>query len=171
LYKVINDRFKNRLKIVSKYLLCYIRTLTWRLCDQDRDLQLQILKFLRLIAENDQEIQKRLVPTSKIESSLLIANLRNLLRQNLPLNLRVLSLYVLWTLSGGSKLSLNFDRKCIMFRSIEAEKYIDMLSDVSISCQDAILHCLEPLEVLASSPPHQKANTDSSRLFNLFSIY
>lgn len=123
----------------------------------DREVQYEILKFIRLVCEDDAEIQRRLVPTSKIEnSSPLVANLRMLMRRNSPLNIRTLSLLVLWTISGGTMFDDNFDRKCIMFRSVEVEKYIDMLADVGNSYEEVVLRCMEILEVLASAPPYLK---------------
>lgn len=153
---------RSTLTALNKYQLFnsfFYRTVIWHLCDIDREVQLEILKFIRIVSTDDAEIQQRLVPTSKIENSPLVANLRILMRRNSPLNIRVLSLLVLWTLSGGSKFDANFDRKCIMFRCVEIEKYNEMLSDVGPTCEEVVLRCMEIFEVLASAPPYFKPDS------------
>lgn len=139
------------------------RTLTSLLNDHDRELQIEILKFIRLVCDNDFELQQRLIPTCNIENSTLVASLRQLLRKNCPLNVRILSLFSLWTLSGASNFHSNYDRKCRIYRSIGAQKYIDMLIDAGNGSDDITLRCLETFETIASAPPYRKTSDDTSK--------
>lgn len=50
-----------------------------------------------------------------------------------------------------------------MFRYIEIDKFIDMLSDIGLYCEEVVLRCFEALEILASAPPYQMPNSNTSK--------
>jgi hypothetical protein len=123
----------------------------------DREIQMEVLKFIRYITENDPVIQNRLVSAKNANSSSLINNFRNLLRKSSPLNVRTSAMYSLWSLSGDKNYQESHDRKCLLYRAVGAQKFVDTLFD---STDELSLICLEALISISNGPPYRDHETN-----------
>ena len=123
----------------------------------DREIQMEVLKFIRYISENDPVVQNRLVNTKNANKSSLINNFRNLLRKSSPLNIRTSAMYSLWSLSGDKNYQEAHDRKCILYRAVGAQKFVDTLFD---STDELSLICLEALISISNGPPYRDNETN-----------
>ena len=106
--------------VFIKTLIGYLDTMTI----PDRDIQLEVLRFISLLCDSDREMQNRFVTPQNVYTSTLINNFRNLLRKSSPLNIRTSAMFSLWTLSGDKDFREAHDRKTIIYRAIGAQKVI-----------------------------------------------
>ena len=106
--------------VFIKTLIGYLDTMTI----PDRDIQLEVLRFIALLCDSDPEMQNRFVTPQNVYTSTLINNFRNLLRKSSPLNIRTSAMFSLWTLSGDKDFRGSHDRKTVIYRAIGAQKVV-----------------------------------------------
>ena len=109
--------------IFIKTLINYLDTMIV----PDRDIQLEVLRFISYLCDADREMQIRFVNTQNANSSSLINNFRNLLRKSSPLNIRKSTMFSLWTLAGDKDYREAHDRKMILYRAVGAQKVNETL--------------------------------------------
>jgi hypothetical protein len=115
----------------------------------DKEIQLEVLRFVRLICENDKSMQNRLINVNNPSSSILINNFRNLLRKSSALSIKTAAMLTIWTISGDRNIQDSIDRKFSLYKAIGAQKFVDILFD----CNDELgLICLEALYCVAVGP-------------------
>lgn len=153
-----NDKIKDWPKITNEFIKQLITYLDSSTC-LDRDLQLEVLKFLRLICYDDTlnyKMQLKLIDQRDVYSSSLINSIRNLLRKSTLESLRINTMHLLWSLTGSEHYHEFHDRKSSIYRAIGASRFIDTLFDGD---DDINLICLEALESILKSPPHRDKDT------------
>lgn len=133
----------------------------------DRDNQLEVLRFIRFIADDDPRIQNRLVSTKNAFSSSLINSFRNLLRKSSPALIRTSAMYSLWSLTGDRNYQVTFDRKCLLYRAVGVQKFVDALFD---SDEDLSLVCLEALGCISNAPPYRENDSTNNKLIHVQDI-
>ena len=124
----------------------------------DRELQIEVLKFLRLIVKNDLIIQNCLINTNDVANSHLTQSLRNLfLRKALPKKFTKAVLLCLWSLTNEDKYYNSYDRKCLLYRELGLVKLMDTLVESEDVSVNSIL--LEALEAICVSSPRRDLKT------------
>ncbi|CAF0987390.1 unnamed protein product [Brachionus calyciflorus] len=124
----------------------------------DKEYQMEVLRFLRNITDDDPEMQNRLVNLRIAFNSSLVNNFRNFLRKSSPFSIRSSALYCVWSLSGDKNYQECFDRKSIIYRAVGAQKFVDTLFEMD---ENLILICLEALTCMCNSPPYRDNDTNS----------
>lgn len=149
-----------RTNLFIKTLISYLDTGSVN----ERDLQLEVLRFIRYITDGDSLMQNRLVSTKNAINSTLINNFRNLLRKSSPLIVRSSAMFSLWALSGDKNYQETHDRKCILYRAVGAQKFVDTLFD---SDDELTLICLEALTSISYGPSYRDTETGTNELLRL----
>ena len=142
-------------KLTNEFIKQLITFLDTSVC-LDRELQLCVVKFLKLICEDDYKMILKLVDQNEVATSSLINSIRSLLRKSTLEVIRVNTMHLLWMLTGGQ---LNFDfydRKCCIYKAIGPQRFIDTLFDGDDNIN---LICLEALSSILESPPHRDKET------------
>lgn len=123
----------------------------------DRELQLKVLSFLRVIVRHDLRMQEILIDTRSVKESHLTLSLRNLfLRKALPKQFTKSVLLCLWSMSNEDNFYRTFDRKCLIYRELGLVKVIDTFIDTEDPTVKRIL--LEGIACIASSAPRRTSS-------------
>lgn len=153
-----NVRFENTKdwpKLTNEFIKQLITFLDTSVC-LDRELQLCVIKFLKLICEDDYKIILKLVDQTEVTTSNLINSIRSLLRKSTLEIIRINVMELLWMLTGGEQNFEFYDRKCFIYRAIGSQRFIDTLFDGDDHIN---LICLEALSSILESPPHRDKET------------
>lgn len=151
------DVFPATTESIQQSLNQFIKLLTTLVNDNDRDFQIQVLKFIQIICVDDLKMQERIVSSKGISTSSLINNFRVLFRKQCPINILTLALNCIWTLTGNENYYENYDRKYLVYRAVGSQKYVDVLFE---SDDELTLRCIEAIQILASSPLYRDAETN-----------
>ena len=118
----------------------------------DHSLQLMVLDFLKKLIRNDVIIQKMLTSPKSLFHSVLISKFKSILRKSSPLNVRCSAMITLWLISGDHNYEESHDRKCILYKDIGAQEFVDGLYEFE---DEVILICLEALLSICNGPPQR----------------
>jgi hypothetical protein len=131
----------------------------------DREHQLEVLKFLRLVVWRDLRMQECLINTSDVTRSHLMHSLLNLfMRKALPKKFTKAVLLCLWSMTNEARFFESMDRKCLIYRELGVAKITDTFLD---SNDDPVVAeiLLEAIwAVSVCSPRREEEGTGSGRL-------
>jgi hypothetical protein len=124
----------------------------------DRDLQYEILKFLRFIVKNDLRMQNCLISTNDVSNSHLTNSLRNLFtRKALPKKFTKAVLFCLWSMTNEDRFFDSLDRKCLIYRELGVSKVVDTFLECEETPMSEIL--LEAIAAVSICSPRRDPTT------------
>jgi hypothetical protein len=121
----------------------------------DRDLQYEVLKFLRFIVKSDLRMQNCLINTNDVPNSHLTLSLRNLFtRKALPKKFTKAVLYALWSMTNEDRFfDCSMDRKCLIYRELGVSKVVDTFLECEEPAMSDIL--LEAIAAVSICSPRR----------------
>ena len=118
--------------------------------DDTRDFQLEALRFVALLLDDDIEMQARVVNASSASTSAVLHCFSMLMRTSSPFEVQKSALRSLWVLTGGDNWQETYDRKFALYTTIGVHKFLDVLYELGEvdANHEMFLYCLEALQII-----------------------
>ncbi len=121
--------------------------------DDTRDFQLEALRFVANLLDDDIDMQTRLVNAAHASTSGVLHCFALLMRTSSSFEVQKAALRSLWILTGGDNWQETYDRKFALYTTIGVHKFLEVLYELGEvdSNQQMFLYCLEALQIIGKT--------------------